>query len=109
MTNKDELIIAATRVIQQIPNATRNAREKLKADLNQLDETQLETFIEKQTKDNEANQPKPQPKQIDKTKPPFTVPLKELDVGKAGVSDLFEKQNETIRYLNALEQKPQAS
>ena len=104
MTNKDDLILKAIKVIQQIQNATRTAREKLKADLNQMDETQLEAFIEKQTKDNEANQPK----QIDKTKPSFTVPLKELEVGKAGVSDLFEKQNETIRYLNALEQKPQA-
>jgi len=54
---------------------------------------------------------KPAPKEI-KTEapppPPFTVPLKELDVGKAGVSDLFNKQNEVIRYLNALTSKPKA-
>jgi len=45
-------------------------------------------------------------KEIPKPEPPFTVPLKELDVGKAGVSDLFKKQNEVIKYLNALSQKP---
>ncbi len=55
---------------------------------------------------------KPAPKEIKtetpKPPPPFTVPLKELDVGKAGVSDLFNKQNEVIRYLNALTSKPKA-
>ena len=51
-------------------------------------------------------EPKESPKQIDKEKPPFTVPLKELDVGKAGVSDLFDKCNEIVRFLNALDVKP---
>lgn len=58
------------------------------------------------TSKNEESEPEPKPKQIDKEKPPFTVPLKELDVGKAGVSDLFDKCNEIVRFLNALDIEP---
>jgi hypothetical protein len=35
-----------------------------------------------------------------KKKKSFQTPLKELNPEKAGVSDLFEKINEIIRYLN---------
>jgi len=60
------------------------------------------------TEDTSIAIPEESPQQEEpKPKPPFEVPLKELIVGKAGVSDLFEKQNEVVRYLNALKQKPQ--
>ena len=52
---------------------------------------------------NEETSVKEEPKQ----KPPFEVPLQELQRGKAGVEDLFNKTNEVIKYLNALKQKPQ--
>jgi len=50
--------------------------------------------------------PEPKPQQIDKTKPSYEIPLQELTFGKSGVSDLFEKTNEILRYLNALKSKP---
>lgn len=101
MTRKDELIASANKVIDEIPNATRAAKEKLKKDAAALDEAGLEEFIKKYREPHESPQAEPP-----KPEPPFTVPLKELAIGKAGVSDLFKKQNEIIKYLNALSEKP---
>lgn len=105
-SKRDQLLASAFKIIEELTYATRNAKEKLKKDVQILPDAKLEEWIREQRESKED--PPQSPKQIDKDKPPFTVPLKELDVGKAGVSDLFDKQNEVIRYLNTLDAKPKA-
>ena len=102
MSRRNDLLTSAIKVIDDLPNATKAAKDKLKKDAAELDDTKLEEFI-KQHREPQEKAPEPP-----KPEPPFTVPLKELMIGKAGVSDLFKKQNEVIKYLNALTSKPKA-
>ena len=118
MSRRDELMNSARNIIDHL-NATKAAKEKLRVDIRAFDDNKLEEWIKEQRKpkedssseapkeDSSSEAPKESPaKEIPKPPPPFTVPLKELLIGKAGVSDLFAKQNEVIKYLNALSSKP---
>lgn len=108
MTVSKDLLDAAYKVIEEMPNATRAVKEKLRKEAAELDEPTIRKFIEDQRSNNAAATEAAATAVSKELKPDFEVPLKELNPGKAGVSDLFEKTNEIIKYLNALKEKPEA-